>query len=89
LRRRRSTPKDTALEILVMEFGAVDPLEAPNSDVDLGSEEHAEESREKTFKKEQGDLEKAFGFLSWCVRCRFSRLPHSGAMLRLVLLERR
>ena len=46
-----------------MEFGVVDLLEAPNSDVGLGSEEHAEESRKMTFKKEQDDLEKAFGVL--------------------------
>ena len=45
-----------------MEFGVVDLLVAPNSDVDLGSEEHAEESRKKTFKKGQDDLEKALGF---------------------------
>jgi hypothetical protein len=45
-----------------MEFGVVDLLEAPNSDVGLGSEEHAEESRKMTFKKEQDDLEKALGF---------------------------
>jgi hypothetical protein len=45
---------------LVVEFGAVDLLGHPNSDGDLGSEEHAEEFREKTFKKKD-DLGKALG----------------------------
>jgi hypothetical protein len=72
-----------------MEFGAVDLLEAPNSDVALRSEEHAEEFREKTFKKKKDDLGKALGISRQCVCCRFSGLPRSGTILRLVLLRRR
>jgi len=46
---------------LAVEFGAVDLLGDPNFDGDLGSEEHAEEFREKTFKKKKDDLGKALG----------------------------